>query len=173
MSSSPATLLFFDSSVILGYVVGQHKTKLAKLSADISALKLPCGVSDSVEKECDYKIRELTNYLGKVIMTEIGGRVSQQRTTNKQSLQAPVDKRDILAMELAFHDMYAGKHNVLDLQTVEMFMENGLEALMKSSPPPNYYDAMKRLAALVIKYMTEVNTVYDALIAIKHTLATP
>lgn len=166
-------MLFLDSSVVLGYVVQQHKTKLDKLSADITALKLVCGVTDSVESECNDKIKDLTEYLGTVIMGVIGVQVSKQRATNKRSLNDPVDRRDILAMELAFRDMYSGKRNILDLQTVEIFMENGLEAMMKSPKPPNYYDAIQNLTALVIKYMTEVRVRYDTLIAIGHTLANP
>lgn len=180
MPSPTSTILFLDSSVVLGYVVGQHKTKLSKLSTDIAASKVSCGVSDSVENECSTKIKGLTDYLGKMIMGVIGGQVAEQRKSVKQSLDASVDKRDIVAMELAFREMYAGKHklpssptsNVLDLQTVEIFMVNGLESMVKSSSPPNYYVAMTKLAALVLKYMTDAKTSYDTLIAIKHTLAT-
>lgn len=161
-------------------MVGQHQKKLHKLSADIATAKLACHVSDSVESECSTKIRGLRDFLGQVIMSVIGDRISAQRTSVGKSLDDPIDKGDIVAVEMAFREMFAGKHklpsspttNVLDLQTVEVGMVEALETMISSANPPNFYNAVMELSKFVLKYTTDVKTKYDAMIAIQHTLAT-
>lgn len=180
MSSSTSTAFFLDSCVVLGYVVGQHQKKLGKLSADIAASKLACCVSDSVESECATKIRGLRDFLGQVIMGVVAAKVETQRRSVGRSLDSPVDHRDVVPVELAFREMYAGDHklpssptsNVLDLQTVEIGIVNVLETMIHSPKPPDFFAAMTELTKFVLKYTTDVKTNYDVMVAIQHKLAT-
>jgi len=86
--------------VILSEIVGQTIGRITKLKKDIVGQDLvTCFFSDSIKTECDKKMNQTTDFIGKTLKESIETSLLEQRKTNPN---IPLDYQDILALEDVF-----------------------------------------------------------------------
>lgn len=102
MQRKPATgILFLDSCVILSEILGQRAGRMSKFKSDAASHSdaVQCLFSGSVQKECDEKIKQTTDFLGQTLKHSIKVALEQQRKDNPNS---PLTYKDIIALEDVF-----------------------------------------------------------------------
>lgn len=172
-NGSMKTCLYFDSSIVVTYVLNQYPfiSRVNKFLNDRMNRPLTCYVSDSVVEESKDKL------LGTIIRTGIFLKnllefyLESERQKEGRSPSNPLIRDDMKCLERAFVRIYATKSIIIDVnRAVEEWIINYLDEKIALGPV-DLDDFFVDLIAELLDISAKLRTRFDDAVLIRETLA--
>jgi len=166
---SPIGCFFLDTCVILSDILKENTPRIEKLKKDVNLHNIPCYISDSVKQEIYEKIKQTSDFLGKVIRETIKFHLEDFRKRNKIPLTDPMTSNDIKALEDLFSYYYnalkitkVGLQNPISL--IEEWTISFLGEQLDKGVKINIKQFLRELIKKLLELTSYIEDLYDELI---------
>lgn len=155
-----------DSCVILSEILGQRASRMSKFKSDATsdANAVQCLFSGSVQKECNEKIKQTTDFLGRTLTHSIKVALEQQR---KDNLNSPLTYKDIIALEdvfMAWRLSSRGGPLILPIEAIEEWAITFLGEKINREETIDTHRFQVELTKKILDLVRKIQRPYDELV---------
>jgi hypothetical protein len=154
----------------------RNRDRLDKFKRDVSRLKAPCFVSDSVVQEADSKIEEIGNFLSKSLKEIMLYHFEEERRKIGVGASAPITSSDVQILERMFidiHEQEYARQFAAHYRALEIWILNFLENAIGNGKPIDPLGLVTELVSWALQYIASISDAFDRDIRVRAEFAKP